>query len=458
MIPDLGLGYLCTAARKEGHDTRFFDCTYEDVKPDALARKVQDEGFAAVGFKVFSTDVGRVRRHAAAVKALAPETLVFIGGPHCSGDPEMALRYMPEVDYAWQGEADAGFPQFLTWLDGGGARAGDGLRRFSGLAWREDGRVRHNPVVLADDLDQFGMPDWDQMYCKDRPTLTIEIFMERFPHVPIIATRGCPYACTFCSVPLVAGKPVRRRSNDLVMAEVERVRGRFGIRELSVVDDSFAQHRPVVVDFCEGLRRNGFGLKWNCYNGLRLRSLDPDLMRLMWDSGCHGISVGIESGSDRMLKHIKKHLTKQDIVEKVTMIRRTVPRMKILGFFILGQPGELPADVEETIQLSRDLPLDLARFSLYTPHPGTESWKTLVDAGRFSLGEYHDNDDILSCEAKGRSEHYTARALRRYYLNAVFGFHLRPRVALGILKQLCDLRKLDALARTLKTFIFATPP
>jgi anaerobic magnesium-protoporphyrin IX monomethyl ester cyclase len=282
--------------------------------------------------------------------------------------------------------------------------------------------------------------------------------MERFPHVPIICTRGCPYACTFCSVPLVAGKPVRRRSPQLVMAEVHDVVRRFGIRELSIVDDSFAQHRDVVVDFCEGLRRERFDLTWNCYNGLRLRALDPDLMKLMWDTGCHGISVGIESGSDRMLKLIKKHLTKADIVEKVRMIKRTVPKMKILGFFILGQPGELPSDVDETIQLSRDLPLDLARFSLYTPHPGTESWKELLAAGRFSAGEYHSNEDILSCEAKGRSQHYTGRQLRRWYMNAVFGFHLRPRVALGIARQLMDLRKVGALARTLKTFVMATPP
>lgn len=442
VIPDLGLGYLASLARGAGHEVRFVDCLFEHYHGPDWERVIREYEPDLVGIKAYSVDLESVEEMLKIAKGISPEITTVIGGPHPSTEKaEGVFEQFPDLDYAFAGEGEPGWLPFLEQLEAN-------HHEFSGIpgvVWKEsDGTVCHNDRTFVEDLDSVPFPDWE-LIKPQQYRFGFSFMTSKYPAAPMMATRGCPYLCTFCGSYLITGRKVRRRSMDNIVEEIRFLQKDFGIRSIDFLDENFVFYRPFVMEFCERLLSENIKIGWNCPHGVRLDRIDEEMVVLMERAGCFGVSCGIESGSDRILKMIRKVLTVEEIREKVTMIKR-VTKMKIQGFFMMGFPEETKEEIEATIDLAVSLPLDIAIFSPLRPTPGTEIYENLVSAGMLFSEVNYAPDEM--------GQHYFVRSyspvsdadMKKLYRKAYLKFYGRPKVILSLLGQVRSVSQMRTIA------------
>jgi radical SAM superfamily enzyme YgiQ (UPF0313 family) len=256
----------------------------------------------------------------------------------------------------------------------------------------------------------------------------------RFPFTVVVTSLGCPYHCGFCTAGAFGYKV---RTIDNVLDEL-RALAALGVREILFQDPTFTINTRRVVEICRKMIEAGLDLTWSC--NADLHALDEEKMTWMKKAGCHTVSVGIESGDDAMLKKYSKPITVEEIKAKVA--RLNAHKIKVLGYFILGLPGETRESAERTIALAKSLRLDIASFAIATPDVGTplraeavaQGWIP-ADLDAWDSTEY----PILETGTLRKEEIW---ALRR---KAVRAFYLRPSYLLRKLAGVRSSRDLNTL-------------
>src|SRR3712207_5333972 len=246
------------------------------------------------GFSTICSSYPLTLRLAEQVKRLNPDALVVLGGPQASVADVSTLEAFDFVDFVVRGEADRTFPALLDVLSG--VDRTTTLEDISGITFRRRGEVVRNPnAAVVQDLDTLPMPAFDlDEDIRNRGSVYLEI------------GRGCPFACTFCSTNDFFRRRFRLRSAQRTMLDMAQIRQAHGIRSFSFIHDMYTVDRRRVVEFCEALLASGEKVTWAC--SARTDCVDDELIELMARAGCRGIFFGIETGSDRLQKVIKKRL------------------------------------------------------------------------------------------------------------------------------------------------------
>ena len=380
---DLGLGYLATALRRSGYDVRILELAPSVQTPADFAARLRREPPDCIGFKVWSSALPEVRRYLDAAREAAPEVPVVLGGPHATGTGAAVLEQFGEVAFAFSGEAELGLPRLVREILRGGTPRGSVLARIPGLIWRARDGVRVNDQAFPEDLDALGAPAWDlfdfDMYFGFDRASHETLDALRFNWLHVQSTRGCPHHCTYCLAPQLAGHRIRKHSPGAMAAQLTELRDRYGVRFFSFADDNLTYDRPFAVDLFEHLEP--LGLRWTCNsNGVEFKTLDEDMVRRMVRSGCEKITVGVESGSERVLKLMGRHYTQQDVHAAVARIRKASD-VWLTAFILMGFPGETDDDVRQTLSLISRLDIDQIYVNLFTPWPGTPITKKLQREG-----------------------------------------------------------------------------
>lgn len=440
VVPPFGLGYLAEAVRRRGHEAVVVDALRDELGEEELVSRLAGLEPDLVGVLLFSKDLRIVRSLLRVVRAALPAAKTCVGGPHPSAVPAETMAYFGDaLDFAFVGEAETGLPMLLDRLRNGEA---GGLHEVPGLIHRNGDVVAVNPRVFEEDLDALVVA-WDLIPPASYPRAPHGAYFRQFPVAPIVTSRGCPFQCTFCAAECVGGRKIRRRSVENVVSEIEMLRDRYGVREIHVEDDNFTGKKEYVLAFCEALRRRAPGISWTCPNGVRVDTLDREMIAAMKSSGLYFLSVGVESGSDRILKAMKKSLTVGRIEEKVRLVREA--GIEVSGFFMLGFPGETPAEMEETIRLALRLPLARASFANFQPFPGCEEFERLRDSGEIAV-DWETFAPTLQSTSYHPAE-ISAEDLRRMRKRALRRFYARPGVAWGMMR---EIRSLDHAAWILR--------
>jgi len=457
IIPAIGLGYLAAALRKAGHDVEIVDCLRERKGPQAFSEFLRNHRFEAIGFQVYTFDVECVSPYLKAAREVSPNAFIVAGGPHPSAEPAEMLARFPELDAVFCGEAEPGFPVFCSRLTRY-SQGRNGRQRFEddpavvsdipGLVYRGGEGIVRNSQAVVEDLNSTGFPAWDLLRPEACRVAPHGAFTRRLPAAPIIATRGCPFDCAFCSGTFMSGKRVRARSPKNVVDEIEFLHDQHGIQEIHIEDDNFSLHRSFVQEFCQELLRRQIDIVWACPNGLRLDSLDKGLVQLMERSGCYSFAVGIESGNQRTLDRIGKRLKVGEVKDKIEMIRRN-SRIRITGFFILGYPGETVEEINNTIRFALDLDLDKANFAAFMPLPGSRIYRELREKG---LLDGLDFSRISELRVPFSSQEVGARRLRYLLRWAYFRFYGRPHIILRFLRDIRSFSQARVLFDRLRDF------
>lgn len=448
--PSLGLGYLASRIRNE-HEVKIVDCIKDQLPGPQLLPVLQAFRPHVVGSQCYSMDLQRLKPVMETIKEFDPTIKTIVGGAHATAAPQHTVKYFGRelLDFVFVGEGEIGFPIFLREL----ARGADAeFQKAPGLGWFADGALRLNPRGEEQDLDKLGMPAWDLIIPESYPFSPHGVVCKNFPIAPIMSTRGCPYMCTFCSS---ANTKLRKRSIALVLEEVKMLQKEHGIREFHMVDDNFTLELDYAKDFMRALLAEGIKASWATPNGIRLERLDKELLELMRQAGFYSLSVGIESGSDRIRIKMKKGSTIAKIRKDLQMVSE-VGGIDMTGFFILGFPGETREDIEKTIAFASELPLQRATFHSFIPLPGTEVWRQMEASGEldrvdweryfFFSGAYVPQgltrEELIELRRKAFSSFYFRTSIIRQNLKYV----RRPRVMWHATKYLWRRIRPDWLA------------
>lgn len=306
------------------------------------------------------------------VKEVLPNATVVVGGPAATTCSEHLIS-SDAVDVLVVGEGEDTITELCEYLF---AEQHDpsGLGRIKGIIYKSlGGMVVTEPRPLIAEIDDIPFPDREAMFIYDdgkiRPLLA---------NADILSSRGCPYPCKFCACYKVWGtrKP-RVRSVDNVISELKWQIATYGQKNFIFWDDLFTVDRKRVIDFCSKIIADKLEIQWLCL--ARLNTIDAEMLALMKKAGCVEIQVGIESGNDRVLKHIGKMLTLEMIREKVSIISRSGLDWSI--FLIIGFPTETKQEILDTLDLVTEISPTNVFMSIFSPYPGTPFYDDLAEKG-----------------------------------------------------------------------------
>jgi anaerobic magnesium-protoporphyrin IX monomethyl ester cyclase len=425
----LGLGYVGAVARDAGFTVRLVDPNVEGQSLLKLARAVSDCKPSLVGISFMTPQFPTAKSLCELLKKQHPALSIVLGGAHPSAMPVETLSEIPEADFVIAGEGEYATLELLRHVIAGDADLGG----VAGLTWRSaDGAKANSPSKPIDDLDSLPLPARDLI---DQRLYRPQSFLGYSQRVAAIYTsRGCPGRCVFCCSGYRLRAPVRVRSIENVMHEIDRLVGDYGIDYLLIKDDTFTLKKERVRAFCAALRCRHPTLKWHCMG--RVNSVDEALLAEMADAGLHDIFFGIESGNDDILKRAQKGTTTQLARAAVDACDRL--GIDTYGAFILGLPGETRETARQTIDFACSLPLTLAGFSVLIPYPGTVCFAQYY---RQAPGRPLDYRNFIAStgihyvrEYTGLGNNLRVEELPALVSEAQQRFYLRPRQVLRLLR------------------------
>lgn len=347
--PPVGISYIEEFVAAHGVETDAVDLN-AGWRKDDLLKRIRSFQPSLIGFTMMTYQYRTTYNLIEELKARFPGVRFIVGGPHVSALEGEVLRQCAAIDYAVAGEGEIPARDLCL---------GAPPERIAGLYYRKDGTIQSGgPRVYIDDLDQFPFPRF-RSYPLHKYTNEIEI----------CTSRGCPHKCIFCSVPNHMGKKIRYRSAALVGDELEYFYRR-GVRSFQIGDDNFLAHRPRIRELMAEIEsRKLEGAVLRCGQGIRADLITEDVLVAMKRAGFRQLGIGVESGSDRIMQVLCKHLT-------VSQVDRAVEIACRLGFdvtllFVYGTPGETLDDVQKSIDLAKKHPVMKAFFFNLVPFPGT---------------------------------------------------------------------------------------
>jgi radical SAM superfamily enzyme YgiQ (UPF0313 family) len=442
ITPNLGLGYIAASLRNNGFEVEIWDGVKKNMTKVKLEERLKKLDYDVAGYQVYTRSVGEVEEGLEKVKSLNPKLITIIGGPHPSGDPEGSISYL-KADFVFRGEAEIGLVQLLKKLSG---QEDHRLEDINNLIWKRNGKIVCNPLQPIEDLDKVGIPAWDMIDPNEYPYAPIGAFSKKFPLTSISTTRGCPYQCTFCANNTIMGRKVRARSTEIVLREMELLHDKYGVREFQIIDDNFTSKKTLTLGVCKGIVERGWDISLSFPNGVRLSTLDEDILKLLEKAGCYSLGLGIESGSPKTLKDMKKAQSVDEIRGKVKLIDK-VTKIRTTGFFIIGYPTEEREDILQTIRLSKELPINRAQFTICLPVPGSEMTEQLIKDGKMAKVDF---SDITFQNIVHVPEKMTLKELRKLRMKAYMEFYLRLRVIVGLLSEVQSVEHVKFILRRIR--------
>lgn len=416
-LPPLGVMYIASYLRRYAPGSvniRILDLSIERNGRTALKRALHNLKPDLIGFSALTPEAPDLAYFAGWFKHKFPDALLVAGGPHPNAAVDQTLN-MEGIDLLCLGEGEVTTLELVKRL-----HEGKGYLDLPGLAYKENGEVRINPQAdpIAD-LDELPFPAWDLVplldYCSWRViNPSVSRFYKRF--TTLFTSRSCPYGCTYCHN--IFGAQYRPRSAANIFAEMNELEDRYGIREFHIVDDNFNLQPERVEDLCDRIIQ---GKKRYCMafvSGLRGDILTPALMDRLHSAGTYQISFGIESGSERIQKLVKRNGNIPKLMENISYARKI--GIITHGFFMFGFPTETREEVAQTVRLALKADLLTAAFHTVAPFPGTPLYDQLLEkvgSEQIRLEEmYFKSSTMNLSEIPTQELHQTVKRLfRKFY-------------------------------------------
>ncbi|MGB8451393.1 MAG: radical SAM protein [Anaerocolumna sp.] len=264
------------------------------------------------------------------IKGLNDKIKVLFGGPQATLAADKTLEKYNCVDAIGLGEGENTIISILN-----GIESGD-LSNVNGIAYKDEGKitVRRNEDLIGN-LDELPMIDLDLYHHKLENRISMDI------------GRGCPYNCIFCSTKLFWKRKFRIKSAKRILEEIVYYRNKFNFKEFNFEHDLFVANRKLVMDLCKMLKEGNINISWAC--SARVDTIDEELLQVMGSAGCEEIFFGIESGSEKIQKYIKKNLDLAQIGQLPLLLHKY--NIKGTFSFIYGFPKENEKDIDDTLKL-----------------------------------------------------------------------------------------------------------
>lgn len=346
-MPPLGLLYISAVLEKAGHEVRVVPSEILDLSWRQIQKEIQAFQPDIIG--VTSTTENRFQsfKLIKLAKTAFPKAWTVLGGPHASMASEDCLEHIPELDLVVRGEGEMTMLELCQALEEHNNL--EAMSSIQGISLRINGRVQTNPPRLPiRDLDSLPYPAFHLVPFEKYNFVFDVPGHGNLPAVNLMSSRGCPFNCNFCATPINWGRAVRMRSPENVVAEIEFLVKRYGIRVIFFFDDTFNANPKRAERICDLIIEKKLQIFWKC--DVRMDLIDKPLLEKMKQAGLFHLSFGLEAGSERVRNTIVNK--KIDISDFHRLVRWCLELDIIPNvFFIFSHPTETWEEAQETIEI-----------------------------------------------------------------------------------------------------------
>ncbi len=365
----LGLGYLAANIDKDKYNLKILDCVLDNMHPFTAEFRDVVQAFNpdVIGISFWSKNAGMVRLTSSLLRNIAPKAKIVFGGPHVTVQGKYELN-QGHCDYIIECEAEYSFPRLLD-------------------------SIKYNSDIVSipyyeNNLDLLGKVDYGVLrlpeyhasgykYCGNT------ILHPELKSALIIATRGCPYSCRFCSAPLISGRKIRTHSPAYIAKTIKNLYENFYVRIIAFGDDNITLNTNYASSVFEAIIDLKLkDLVLSIPNGIRMTNTTPELQKIMKQAGVEELTISPESGSQRVLELMDKILNLWVVSPFVSQCHNA--GLKVRANFIVGYPGETIDDLLMTEQFIKENEFDQIGVSFFQPLPGTPIYNDLIDRGEIT--------------------------------------------------------------------------
>ena len=433
MYPPLGIAYLASVVEAQGVEAKIIDANVLQMPNDVVFEQIEkfNPDLVAISVNVVTSRAGV---ELAKVVKRKLKKIVMLGGPHATVSPETIL-VESKADCVVRQEGEATIAEII---DRNGVFAG-----IDGVTYMKKGKIINNgDRALIDDLDTIPFPAYHLL-----PKLkNYKSKARKFPIGSIISSRGCPYACIYCNKSIFGFK-FRSRSPENVVEEIELLVNKYGARQIDILDDNFTLNIENAEKVLDLIIEKKMDIAINLQNGVRADRLTRRLVKKMRQAGVVKVGLGIESGSPRMLKVMKKSLVLSKVVKAIEWFRSE--GIVVTGFFMIGLPSETEASMRKTIDFAKKANPHFANFSIVVPLPGTELYEMVKEKEGFTKTvDSGLETGFLSSSFYYRFDNLAPETILKYQRMAYSEFYFRPSKALEVI---FTLRSFNEMMWTINT-------
>ncbi len=438
----LWLAYSAAVLDEKGYDLKLIDAPAKCITKDETLEEIKAYAPELIIVDTSTPSINNDLDFAKRIKDAMPEVKIAMVGTHATACSTEILTENDYIDFVCRHEYDYTVPELAEAVAGKMA-----LNDVKGISFMENGQVvdtEDRPYI--ENLDEI--PFVSAVYKKYLDINDYFYAHVSFPTVSIFSSRGCPSKCFYCQYSqLMFGKCYRKRSAQNLYDECVYIKENFPeVKEILIDDDNFAVDQKNVREFCELMIKNNVKLKWV----VQVRvTLEYETMVLMKKAGCTLLVAGFESGNQQVLDNMHKGITLDQSLKFNKAAKKA--GLRVHGCFMVGNPGETKATMQETLDFSKKLRLDTVQYFPLIVYPGTEAYSWAKENNYITAKSYDEwltEDGMHNCVLS--TDEITNKELVDFCNYARKKFYLRPKYMLYKLGQ-CLTSKED-FVRTLKAF------
>lgn len=386
--PPIWCALIAAYVKEKGFSAEIIDADAENLSPTEVAGRIVERNPLLADILVLGTNpsasstpkMTAVTETLAALKEKAPALKTILGGLHPSALPEQTLQET-KTDYICRGEGFYTVVQLLGLLKSGSNRD---LDKIEGLWYRKDGKIVSNPPApVFKDLDALPMAAWDLLpmdkyrahnwHCLDH-------LDARSPYAVIYTSLGCPFNCSYCPIHSFYSAPgIRLRSPESVMAEIDLLVKKYGVKNIKILDELFVfkREKDRAIKLCDMLIERGYDLNFWAY--ARVDTVDELLLKKMKQAGINWLCYGFESANNQVRQGVGKK-TQQEKVRRA--IEMTVSAgIYIIANFMFGLPDDNLETMQETLDMAKEFNFEYVNFYVTMAYPGSRLYDEVKGKG-----------------------------------------------------------------------------
>ena len=369
-LPPYSILQMAAILRKQSYNIDLIDANGANISYKDLQKKMESISFDILIFRFTPTTFREDIKVATLAKSISKN--IFTVGL-CWTLKIFAKKIINDVDtidFYVKGDYITTIPELVNAINNG-----EDLRKVPGIVYRKDNDIIETCDAHTDfNYDDLPIPAYDLL-----PSLNNYFVNTRYgtPYTIIYSSKGCPYKCIYCTV---SETKWMARSAENILKEIRYLKKKYNLKSLTFFDETFTYDRDRVIDICHKLIDEKLDIFWYC--NTRSNKIDLELLKLMKNAGCRGMSLGIESGSQKILNNARKGIT-------VEQHGRAISNAKLAGIktycsFIFGLPGENKSTINETIKFIRKNLPNGGQFNVVVPYPGTKLFDIAIEKGWIS--------------------------------------------------------------------------
>lgn len=441
--------YVVAMLEKHGYEVRYVDFVYDHQSVDDFNQFIASDKSDI--YYIWSVNLSRAADLQArdTIHRLHPDAYVCFMGPGATYFTKLYIEN--ERDVVVRGEPEYTTLEWTQAIDNNIA-----WNEIKGLSYRHEGKLQHNPSrAVSNSFDELPFPARHHIAGREyhNPKLKLS------PYTTMITSRNCPFKCIYC-VPSSLSfarelefrrdnnrkPPISYRSAESVEAELKELHA-AGYRAIGFMDDEFIWTEERTRQMCNALKKYGF--KWGCQ--ARVDTITEPIARMLGESGCLYVDLGVESFNDEILKFIKKGITREQIYTAIRLLKKYKVPVK-LNILIGTSPLETKETLRDTLRQAQKLRVDQIMFNIVSPFPGTEFYQMAKENGWIAGGEYTPTN--VQRESILNYPHLSARDMEKILYRYNLRYFLSPYVIWSHMRRFTSFNEFKHALKALKVKLF----